>query len=185
MVEFAALRTKQVRREEGLAFRSHEHGQRPAASLAHHLDDLLIDVVDGRSLLAVDLDVDEALVHQPRDLWVLEGLVSHHLASVACGVPHRQVNRLILLPSAAERVFSPRIPIHWVLGVLPEVWGGFISQAIHHAHRIRAATCSRSARSSATDRPPDEGARQRARTLAESCSRSTITPSAGLAPSSR
>ena len=45
-----------------------EHVQRPAAAAGHRLDGVHVDRVDVGALLAVDLDADEALVHQRRDL---------------------------------------------------------------------------------------------------------------------
>jgi hypothetical protein len=36
--------------------------------LPHHLRDLLVNLVDIGALLAVNLDVDKALVHQARDV---------------------------------------------------------------------------------------------------------------------
>ena len=150
----AILRREVRSAEEGFSLRGHEHRQRPAASLAHDLDDLLIGVVDVGSLLAIDLDVDEPLVHQARDVRILERLVGHHMTPVAGGVPHRQVDRLVLFSGSAERVLSPWIPIDRVLGVLPEIRRGFLGQSIRHPYFL-AATCSMSPSSSTADRPPD------------------------------
>ena len=49
---------------EGQARRRQEDGQRPAAGDAHRLRRAHVDRVDVRSLLAIDLDADEELVHQ-------------------------------------------------------------------------------------------------------------------------
>ena len=61
-----------------------------------------VDRVDVRALLAVDLDADEALVHQRRDLRVLEGLALHHVAPVAGRVADRDEQRAVLLARAAR-----------------------------------------------------------------------------------
>ena len=71
------------------AVRREEHGQRPAARLAGKQGmGGLVDLVEVGTLLAVDLDVDEVLVHHVRGVGVLEGLVRHHVAPVAGGITH-------------------------------------------------------------------------------------------------
>ena len=57
------------------------HG--PAALTGHGLHRLHVDPVQVRTLLTIDLDVDEHLVHQRCRLLVLEGLVFHDMAPVA------------------------------------------------------------------------------------------------------
>jgi hypothetical protein len=59
-----------------------EHRHRPAALVRHGLRGAHVDGVHVGPLLAVDLDVDEVLVHQPRGLGVLEALVGHDVAPV-------------------------------------------------------------------------------------------------------
>jgi hypothetical protein len=54
-----------------------EDRERPAAVARHHLDGAHVKLVDVWPLLAVDLDADEVLVHQPRDLFILERLSVH------------------------------------------------------------------------------------------------------------
>ncbi len=54
--------------EERPQVRGEEDGERPAAAAAHQLDHALVELVEVRALLAVDLHVDEALVHLRRDL---------------------------------------------------------------------------------------------------------------------
>ena len=75
--------------EERLACGGEEAGHRPAAVAGHRLHGLHVNRVDIRPLLAVDLDVDEVLVHVRRGRLVLEGLVRHHVAPVASGVADR------------------------------------------------------------------------------------------------
>jgi hypothetical protein len=65
------------------AVRRQEHGQRPAALLAHHVQRRLEDGVEVRTFLAVDLHVHIEIVHQRRRRRVLEALVRHHVAPVA------------------------------------------------------------------------------------------------------
>ena len=73
--------------EERLAVGVSTHRHRPAALAGHRLRRLHVDGVDVGPLLAVDLDVDEVLVHVRRGRLVLERLVRHHVAPVAGGVP--------------------------------------------------------------------------------------------------
>jgi hypothetical protein len=47
---------------------------------------LHVDRVDIGALLAVDLDVDEVVVHVGGGLRILEGLTLHHVAPVAGGI---------------------------------------------------------------------------------------------------
>ena len=101
-----------------------ERVQRPAAVAGHRLDGVHVDRVDVGALLAVDLDADEVLVHQRRDLGVLEGLALHHVAPVAGGVADRDEDRLGLAARAPERLLAPRIPVDRVLRVLEQVGRG-------------------------------------------------------------
>ena len=67
---------------EGLAVRGDEDRHRPSAVAGDSLDGGHIQRVDVRPLLPVDLHVDEALVHERRDLGILERLPLHHVAPV-------------------------------------------------------------------------------------------------------
>ena len=91
----ARLRREIRAAPERRAVRGDEHGQRPAALLAQRVQRRHVQMVDVRPLLAVHLDVDEALVHQRRGLGVLEGFVRHHVAPVAGGIADRQQDRLV------------------------------------------------------------------------------------------
>ena len=110
--------------KNGTPVRREERVQRPAAGAGHRLHGVHVDRVDVRALLAVDLHADEVVVHDQRDVRVLEGLVLHDVAPVAGGVPDRDQDGLVLLPGARERLLAPRIPIHGVVGVLQQVRRG-------------------------------------------------------------
>jgi hypothetical protein len=69
--------------EERLARRREEDRHRPAALTRQRDDCIHVERVDVGPLLAVDLDVHEALVHQPGGLVIFEGLVCHDVAPVA------------------------------------------------------------------------------------------------------
>jgi hypothetical protein len=110
--------------EERLAGRREEHRQRPPAVAGHRDDRVHVDPVHVRTLLAVDLDVDEALVHQRCRDRVLERFVRHHVAPMARGVANREQDRLVLLARLRQRFVSPRVPLDRILGVLQEVRTG-------------------------------------------------------------
>ena len=89
---------------EGPALVVEEDGHRPAAVPGQADGGLHVDRVDVGPLLAVDLDADEALVHQCRDRLVLERLVRHDVAPVAGRVADRQEDR------ARRAAAPPRTP---------------------------------------------------------------------------
>ena len=100
-----------------------EHRQRPAAAAAgQHLVRELVDAVEVGAFLAVDLDVDEQLVHQRGSGGILEGLVRHHVAPVAGGVADRQQDRAAARAARASSASSPHgMPVHRVVRVLAQV----------------------------------------------------------------
>ncbi len=90
-----------------------EHGQRPAAAaLGEH-------------------------VHEVRHLRIIERLMGHDVAPMARRIADGQQNRLVLLHHKSERLLSQRIPLHGVVGVLPEIGAGFTDEPVgHHAHPL-------------------------------------------------
>ena len=90
----------------------------------------LVDLVDVGTFLAIDLDVDVQLVHQPRGLLVLERFMRHHVAPVTGGVADRQQDRLVFAPRPTQRLRSPRLPIDRVVGMLPQVRTGFVRESV-------------------------------------------------------
>jgi hypothetical protein len=114
------------------AIRREERVQRPAAAAGHRLDRVHVDRVDVRALLAVDFDADKALVHQRRDLGVLERLALHHVAPVARRVADRDEDRLLLGPRPGQRLLAPRVPVDRVVRVLEEVGGRLCGESVGH-----------------------------------------------------
>ena len=123
--------------EEGRPVGGQEHGHRPAPLAGHRLDRLHVDRVEVGALLAIDLDVDEELVHQGGDPGVLEALVGHHVAPVAGAVPDGEEDRAVRLPRDPQRLLPPRIPVDRVAGVLPEVGAGLGREAVGHGGGLR------------------------------------------------
>ena len=118
-------------REVGAAVEGHavgveEDGHRPAAVAGDRLHRLHVDRVDVGALLAVDLDVDEVLVHVGGGLGVLEGLALHHVAPVAGRVADREQDRPVLLARPRQRLRAPRVPVDRVVPVLEQVGAGLL-----------------------------------------------------------
>ena len=123
------------RREVGAAVERdalgrHEHRHRPAAVTRHRLDGLHVDRVDVRALLAVDLDVDEPLVHEARDRGILERLALHDVAPVAGRVADGEEDGLVLAASPSQRLLAPGVPVDRVVLVLEEVGARLPREAI-------------------------------------------------------
>src|SRR6185437_9765395 len=124
-----------LRREIGsapkrLALRGQKHRQRPAALLAQEPQRMLVDRIEIRAFLAVDLDVDEELVHPPGDLRVLEALMRHDMAPVAGRIPDRQQDRLLSSLGGGERLLAPGLPVNRIVLVLQEIGAGLFAEAI-------------------------------------------------------
>ena len=118
--------------EERLLVGREEDGHGPAALAGERLHGGHVDAIDVGSLLAVDLDVDEVLVHEAGDLVRLEGLVSHHVAPVAGAVANGEEDGLVLLAGLREGLVAPGVPVDGVLGVLQEVGAGFARKTVRH-----------------------------------------------------
>ena len=117
--------------EEGHLVRGQKHGQRPAAAATgQHLVGQLIDAVQVRAFLAIDLDVDEQAVHHRRRGRVLEGLVCHHVAPVAGRVANGKQDRLVLRARQGQRCIAPGVPVDRVVGVLQQIRAALGSQAV-------------------------------------------------------
>src|SRR5262245_5902410 len=115
---------------ERLALRRQEHCERPAAMLAHQVQRRHVDLVDVGTLLAVDFDVDEEVVHYCRSGVVLEALVRHHMAPVTGGIADREQDRLVGALGLFQRRRVPRPPIDRIVLMLQEIGRGFLRQAV-------------------------------------------------------
>ena len=118
-------------RVERLRVRRHEDRRRPAAGTGHPDCRLHRHGVDVGALLAIDLHVHEELVHERSRRLRLERLVCHHVAPVARAVADGDEERLVLGPSALERLVAPLEPVDRVLGVLEEIGRGRAREAVH------------------------------------------------------
>ncbi len=115
---------------ERLGVGGEEHGERPAALLAELVQRAHVDRVDIGALLAVDLDVDEQLVHHRRGGVVLEALMGHHVAPMAGGVADRQQDRLAARAGLGQGRLAPGAPMHRIVLVLQQIRAGLVAQPV-------------------------------------------------------
>ena len=113
-----------------LAAGRQKHGQRPAALLAEMMQRRHVDLVDVRPLFAIDLDVDEQLIHDARGGVILEALVRHHMAPMASRIADRQKDWLSRALGFRKRFRAPRPPFHRIVLVLQEVRARFAREPV-------------------------------------------------------
>ena len=116
--------------EKRLSVRRHEQGERPAAAAVHHVAGRHVDGVDVGALLAVDLDAYKGVVQMARRLFVLEGLLFHHMAPVAGGIADGEEDGFVLGQGLGEGLLVPGVPIHGIVGVLQEIGAFFVYESI-------------------------------------------------------
>ncbi len=78
-------------------------GQPPV--LAQVMQRRHVDLVDVWPLFAVDLDVDEQVVHHPCGVFVFKTLVRHDMAPMAGGVADREQDRLVAALGFRQRLW--------------------------------------------------------------------------------
>ena len=115
---------------ERLAVGGQEHGHRPAAALAQEMQRRHVDLIDVGTLLAIDFDVDEELVHHLRGGLVLEALMRHDMAPVAGRIADREQDRLVAALGFVERGRSPGPPIDRIGFVLQQIGAGLVGEAV-------------------------------------------------------
>ena len=116
--------------EERPAVRGEETRHGPAALARQRDGGVHVDRVDVGPFLAVDLDVDESVVHHGGDGLVLERLVRHHVTPVAGRVPDRQQDRHVPRRRLRQCLRRPLLPVHRVVGVLAQVRAGGQRQVV-------------------------------------------------------
>ena len=122
LVAARARREIGARRKRREVARIEKQGQRPTAAAAgQQLMRELVETVEVRTLLAIDLDADEPGVEPARDVRIVEALASHDLAPVAGRVAYRQQDRSVLGPRTVQRAAIPGLPVDGLVGVLLQV----------------------------------------------------------------
>ena len=89
-----------------------------------------VNLIDIRPLFAIDLDVDEQLVHHAGGGVVLEAFVCHYVAPVAGCIADREQDRLAALFGFGKRFRSPRPPVDRVVFVLKKIGARFARETI-------------------------------------------------------
>ena len=135
-------------REERAPVRRHDHRQRPAARARQEMADGHVDLVHVGALLAVDLDADECLVQESRDLRVLERFVRHHVAPVAGRIPDRDEDGTVQGLRPLEGFVPPGVPVDGLVGVGEQVRALLVDQpvcrrVVGHARHLVARSGAR------------------------------------------
>ena len=108
--------------KERLGLGRQKHGQRPAtAASANGQQGVHIDLIDIRSLLAVDFDAEEMFVEEASDFGVQEGFAFHHMAPVATGVTDGEKDWLVEFLRLGQRFFVPRMPVDRIVGMHQQI----------------------------------------------------------------
>jgi len=128
-------------RENGLLVRRKKHAHGPAAMAARKQHrGSHVDLVQVGTLLPIHLDRNVIPIENRRDGLVLEGLVLHHMAPMAGGVADAEEDQLVLAPCLLKRLFSPRIPIDRIAGVLQQVRASLAGKSV--GHRLPSVTAT-------------------------------------------
>ena len=70
------------------------------------------------------------IIQNLRRRGVLETLALHHMTPVACRIPNGQKDRLVFGAGAGERFWTPRVPIHRIVGMLKQIRRFFGGKAV-------------------------------------------------------
>jgi len=116
--------------EERPLVRGQEDRHRPAAAAGQQLHRLHVGGVDRRQLLAVDLDADEMAVEHLGHRVVLEDLVLHDVAPVAGSIAAAEEDGTVIGAGQIEGRRVPGVPVDGVVGVLAQVEGPLLGQAV-------------------------------------------------------
>src|ERR687891_2792761 len=80
---------------EWLLIRCQKNRQRPTSCSSGKLASALINIIEVRTLLSVNLDVDEVLIHYLGNFVIFKGLMCHDMVPVTCAITNTQEDRLI------------------------------------------------------------------------------------------
>jgi hypothetical protein len=98
----------------------------------HCLSRIHVERIDSWKFFAIDLDVDEVLIHHSSHLLIFETFMRHDMAPMACAVTNAQKHGNIARLRFFEGFIAPWPPIHGVVSMLLQVRGHGITQAIWH-----------------------------------------------------
>jgi hypothetical protein len=97
---------------------------------ARCLNERHINAIDVGPFFAIDFDVHKLTVHNGRHFLAFERLVRHDVAPVASRVTDGKKDWFVFLASPRKSVFTPRMPINRVIGVLEQIRGFLPGKAI-------------------------------------------------------
>ena len=104
--------------------------QRPPPLTGHQLDGLHVNLVHVGTFFAVDLDAHEMGVHEMGRLGVGKSLVLHHVAPMACAVPHADQHQFAFGPGFGPSFRPVWQPTHGIVHVLTQVGGGLCGEGV-------------------------------------------------------
>src|SRR5215216_5666573 len=82
---------------EWLLIRCQKNRQRPPPGSSSKLTSALVNIIEVRTLLSVNLDVDKVLIHYLGNFVIFKGLMCHDMAPVTCAITNTQEDRLICM----------------------------------------------------------------------------------------
>src|SRR5438309_154396 len=91
---------------------------------------MLVDRVEVGPFLAVDLDIDEELVHPLGDLRIFKALMRHDMTPMTRGIADRQQDRLMSSLGSGDRRLAPWLPVNRVVLVLKEIGARLLAEAV-------------------------------------------------------
>ncbi len=121
---------------KGFSLGREPYAHRPATVPGRLLDIGHVNPVEIRSLLAIHLHRDEITVQHLRYARVFKRLMRHHMTPVTCRIPYAQKNWFPFELRFRQRLFTPRKPIHGIVGVLAKVRRFFGGETVGHSRSV-------------------------------------------------
>src|SRR5690349_20623053 len=139
-----AVRRKVGAAEEDLSVRREKGRERPAPLRGERLDRALVPNIYVRRLVSIDLDTDEVLVEEGRNLWILVGLAVHNMAPMTPDGADIEEHRFVGSLCLGEGFGSPRIPVDGLVRCGLKVGRSGRGQAVstHERNLPRSTTMS-------------------------------------------
>src|SRR5215207_8494643 len=92
--------------------------QWPTSAPCHCLNGIHINMVKIWTFFPVNFDVDKVFVHNCSRGLIFKTFLFHYMAPMTSRIPHTHQNRFILGSCFFNGLFSPWIPVHWIVCVL-------------------------------------------------------------------
>ena len=121
---------------ERSAFMIQKDGHRPATVAGHRCCGGHVGGIDIRPLLSIDLDADEAVVHERRNSWVFERLVRHDVAPVTGRISDGQQDGDIATDGLLEGGVPPLVPVDRVVRMLLQVRREGMCESVGHGTMV-------------------------------------------------